>query len=65
MNRSTIRPGDSVLYSGPTDGPYFPAETPGIVERLGARVTVRYPWGLHYIAVQNLRVVELAMRAAA
>lgn len=60
-----FHPSDSVLYCGPTDGPYFPAEQPGIVERIGERVTVRYPWGLHYFSAVNLRVVEKAMRKAA
>jgi len=56
---------DTVIYCGPTDGPYFPAEQPGIVERIGERISVRYPWGLHYFAAENLKVVGKAMRAAA
>lgn len=60
-----LQPGDAVLYCGPTDGPYFPAQQPGIVERIGERVIVRYPWGLHYFKAENLRVVEKAKRMAA
>lgn len=66
MRAPNLKPGDSVLYSGPTDGRYFPAEEPGTIERInGERAWVRYPWGLHYLAVENLRVVERAKGMAA
>jgi len=60
-----LQPGDSVLYSGPTQGRYLPAETVGTVLHIsGKRAAVRYPWGIQLIALENLRVVEGARQAA-
>ncbi len=55
-----MKTGDLVTFCGLQDGPrYFPAEETGIVETVGpVRCAVRYAWGIHYLKVTDLRVVE-------
>lgn len=64
--KETMKPGDFVTYCGPTDGPYFPAEHTGVLEHIGERrATVRYQWGLHYLRLDCIRLVEADVQRAA
>jgi hypothetical protein len=61
-----VKPGDHVVYCGPTDGPYFPAQEVGIVLHAHApRAAVKFQWGVHYLKVEHLRVLSAQLEEAA
>jgi hypothetical protein len=56
----TLVSGDRVLYTGPTEGEYFPAQVVGTITGPvhGRRVWVRYPWGVQYLRVDCLEKTD-------